>query len=184
MLQHGDVTIGTGRGAMKLLILSAAIWGLVGGAMSRAGEEPGAPMLLGKVQPEQILKISPDWKGNHDAADLAADAVERIRAAADKGKGEIRVEVVFGSWCSDSLDHVPRFVKLQEAVGPDRLPVTYVGVDRSKKDPGGLVASLKIEKVPTFIVFRKDGEIGRIVETPKTTVEGDLAEILAPPARP
>jgi len=159
----------------------AALFGL-GSLPAAEGTEP--PMLVGVVKPDQILKIAPDWKGMYDVASPATDAVARIREAADRAKGEIRVEVVFGSWCSDSLDHLPIFIKIQEMVGAERLPSTYLGVDRKMKDPDGLVASLKIERVPTFIVFRKDAEIGRIIETPKISIEADLAEILSPPAKP
>ena len=58
------------------------------------------------------------------------------------------------------------------------------GVPRSREDRGERIASLKIEAIPTFIVYRKDAEIGRIVETPKTTLEADLLEILSKPVKP
>jgi hypothetical protein len=178
------------RRCSRGLRLMAAAWAMVllaGPASLQAGEETGETLLLGRVEPEQILKISPEWKAMHDAASPDAVAVEKIRAAAgaaQENKEKLLVEVVFGSWCEDSLNHVPGFIKLQELLGAGRLPATYVGVDRARKDPDGIVTSLKIEKVPTFIVYRDRKEIGRIVETPLTTLEGDLAEILARPAKP
>ena len=186
MIHHRDRGSAAKRRATRALEIfaAAACFALFGIGSLPAAEGTEPPMLVGVVKTEQILKIAPDWKGMYDAADPAADAVAKIREAADRAKGEIRVEVVFGSWCSDSLDHVPRFIKVMEQVGAERLPATYVGVDRSKKDPEGRVASLKIERVPIFIVYRKDAEIGRIIETPRTTVEADLAEILSPPAKP
>jgi thiol-disulfide isomerase/thioredoxin len=165
------------------LITAAACAALFGIAGLRAAEGAAETYLLGLVQSDQILKISADWKAMYDASSPAAASVERIRAAAEGAKGDFRIVVVFGSWCDDSLQHVPRFIKIAQEVGTERLPESYLGVDRSKKDPEGRVAGLKIEKVPTFIVYRKDAEIGRIVETPKATLEEDLAEILSPSAK-
>ncbi len=173
------------RGGNLYLTLAVAAWAALAGAgISAAAEETGKPLLLGVFKPEEILKITPEWKGMYDAASPSAAAIAKIREAADAAKGDLRVEVVFGSWCSDSLEQVPPFIKLLEQVGPGRLPATYVAVDRAKKDPDSRTSPLNIEKVPTFIVFRKGAEIGRIVETPKTTLEGDLAEILAPAPKP
>jgi hypothetical protein len=171
------------RWGARVALLAAAVCAiLLAPAGLRAGEETEKPMLLGTVKPEEILKISADWKGMHDVASPGAAAMEKIRAQA--AKGDLRMEVVFGSWCSDSREQVPPFLRIQELLGPARIPATFTGVDRAKKDPDGHVTPLKIEKVPTFIVYRKEQEIGRIVESPKTTLEGDLAAILSPPSNP
>ena len=169
------------RGGKLVVLLAAAACAFlaVPGAPA-ADEAAGPPMVLGVTKPEEVLKISPEWKGMYDASSPSGEEVAKIRQAADGAKGELRVEVVFGSWCSDSMEHVPRFIKILEQIGPARLQATYVGVDRSKRAPDARTESLNIEKVPTFIVFRKDKEIGRIIETPKTSVEADLAEILSP----
>ncbi|MCU0370461.1 MAG: thioredoxin family protein [Bacteroidales bacterium] len=47
-------------------------------------------------------------------------------------------------------------------------------VNRDKE--AGLVETINynIQKVPTFIIYRKGREIGRIIETPYTTLEKDL----------
>jgi len=41
------------------------------------------------------------------------------------------------------------------------------------------VASYKIELVPTFIFYDGDTELGRIIETPQTSIEGDLLKIIS-----
>ena len=150
----------------------------------RAEEKTEMPMLVGLVKPAQILKIAPEWKAGYEAYTPDASALAKIREAAALAKGEIRIEVVLGSWCGDSLDQVPRFIKIHKQLSGTRIPAVYVGVDRAKKDPDGRTASLNIERVPTFIVYWKSAEIGRIIETPKTTVEADLAEILSHPGQP
>ena len=54
-----------------------------------------------------------------------------------------------------------------------------IAVDGHKKAENGVIDGLDIQSVPTFIVYDKKGkELGRIVEHPKTTLEGDLLAIL------
>jgi hypothetical protein len=148
-----------------------------------AGEEPAEPEFLGAARPEQILKISPEWKAIYDAYSPDAATVAKIGEAVAKAKGDLRIEVIFGSWCSDSLDQVPPFLKILDQAGKDIVPAVYTGVTRAKEKRGDLMTNLKIEAIPTFIVYRKDAEIGRIVETPKATLEADLLEILAKPVK-
>ena len=86
--------------------------------------------------------------------------------------------VVLGTWCSDSQKHVPAFYTLMDALHIADKHIELIGVDRQKR--GGMVdvAPLGIEYVPTFIVFYKGKEIGRIVEAPKVSLEKDLLQML------
>ena len=165
-------------------ITAAACAAMFGFAPLLAGEEPAEPELLGAAKPEQILKISPDWKAIYDAYTPDAATVAKIGEAVAKAKGDLRIEVIFGSWCSDSLDQVPAFLKILDQAGKDTLPAVFTGVPRAKEKRGDLMTKLKIEAIPTFIIYRKDAEIGRIVETPTATLEADLAEILSKPCKP
>ncbi len=65
-----------------------------------------------------------------------------------------------------------------EEVAHPNIKVTYIGVDRSKKDPQGLAAKYEFTRIPTFIVLQQGKEIGRIVERPTVSLEKDLAEIV------
>jgi len=49
-----------------------------------------------------------------------------------------------------------------------------VAVNSSKE--AGLIdlVNYSIQKVPTFIIYRRGHEVGRIIETPFTTLENDL----------
>jgi len=173
------------RGVKVLeLITAAACAAMLGMAPLPAAEEPAEPEFLGPASPEQILKISPEWKAMYDFYTADKATVAGIRKAAGEAKGEIRIEVLFGSWCSDSLDQVPPFLKILDQIGKDSIPATYVGVHRSREDRDERITLLRIEAIPTFIVYRKEAEIGRIVETPKATLEADLLEILSTPAKP
>jgi hypothetical protein len=86
--------------------------------------------------------------------------------------------VVLGTWCSDSQKHVPALYALMDALHIGDKHIELIGVDRQKRCETVDVAPLRIEYVPTFIVFYKGKEIGRIVEAPKVSLEKDLLQML------
>ena len=131
-------------------------------------------VLLGRVRPEAILSISDEWRSNRDAYEPAPEDVRRIAAL----RAPARLDVYFGSWCSDSRRELPRFLKILERASPNRLRVRYYGLDRTKKEPARLARRGSIERVPTFILLVGGREIGRIVETPSATLESDLAALI------
>jgi len=51
-------------------------------------------------------------------------------------------------------------------------------VDRDKKAGDCAIDYLKIELVPTIIFYKQDTEIGRIVESPQTSLEEDMVDII------
>jgi thiol-disulfide isomerase/thioredoxin len=91
--------------------------------------------------------------------------------------GTAEIKVIFGDWCKDSKKHVPAFIKSMEFADNKNIKITYINLDREKKEPADLITGLNIEKIPTFIVISNGKEIGRIVETPKVSVEQDLSDI-------
>jgi hypothetical protein len=92
----------------------------------------------------------------------------------------ITFTVVLGTWCGDTKEWVPRFVKFLDCVKYDVGLVTFIAVDRKKEAGEVPTKDLKIDKVPTFIVYKANKEIGRIVETPEMSVEQDLVKIILP----
>jgi thiol-disulfide isomerase/thioredoxin len=106
-----------------------------------------------------------------------ADA-ETMTQVAGKLK-RIKVTVVMATWCGDSKDWVPRFYKIMDELNYNFKNLTLICVDRSKKAPGTFVETLNIEKVPTFIFYRKKVEIGRIIEFPADLLEKDILRILS-----
>jgi thiol-disulfide isomerase/thioredoxin len=91
----------------------------------------------------------------------------------------VTIKIVFGSWCSDSKREVPRFIKMMKTLNYDISKLEIYAVDRKKISPDGEVEKLNVELVPTFIFYRNGKEIGRIVESPKKSLEEDLKDILA-----
>lgn len=90
-----------------------------------------------------------------------------------------KIKIVFGTWCGDSKVNVPNFYKVLDALKFKEKNVELIAVDGNKKAENGLIEGLDIQRVPTFIITdQKGNEIGRIVEHPTTTLEGDFLAIL------
>jgi hypothetical protein len=89
-------------------------------------------------------------------------------------KEGIEILIILGTWCSDSQEQVPKFFKILDKIRFSKKDVQLICVN-SNKDAGDVdTANYNIQKVPTFIVYKKGREIGRIVETPYDTLEKDL----------
>jgi thiol-disulfide isomerase/thioredoxin len=91
---------------------------------------------------------------------------------------DIQIMIVLATWCSDSKREVPRFLKLLDLIGFDDSNLVMVGVDSHKKAYDVSVDELNIEFVPTFIILRKEVELGRIIEYPENSLEADLLRII------
>lgn len=102
---------------------------------------------------------------------------------------DVQILAFMGTWCGDSKREVPRFYKVFDQLDFDEKQITLVNLDRKpdayKQSPTGEEKGLNIHRVPTFIVYRDGQEIGRIVESPVTSMETDLVQILnGMPTRP
>jgi thiol-disulfide isomerase/thioredoxin len=149
-------------------------------AVAQSGEEKKAEevVLTGNLLPRAILKIAPEWRQGLREYKPDQKIIEQILATTVRYGTDLKAEVVLGTWCGDSVSQVPKFMAVQRALRKNRLPVQFMGLDRTKKAPAEVAEGRNIERVPTFIIYHKGVEIGRIVETPKVSVEADLAEIL------
>jgi len=127
------------------------------------------------VGPILRSQLPPSFVAEYDSVQVQTEFIDLIRKAGE----DVEVLVFLGTWCSDSRHHVPRFLRVIDLARPSLQRVSLYGVDRSKKSPGGTEASYHIERVPTFIFLKHGKEIGRIVESPQTTLEGDMLSILA-----
>jgi thiol-disulfide isomerase/thioredoxin len=94
-------------------------------------------------------------------------------------RDSVDVLIFFGGWCSDSKRQVPRFLKLADEAGVPAESIRLYALDRTKKSDDGMTARWGIERIPTIIFLHRGAEIGRITETPQTTMEGDVLAILA-----
>ncbi len=94
-----------------------------------------------------------------------------------KAMKDIQIVVVMATWCGDSKEQVPRFLKVLDLVGFSEDHCSLIGVDSHKKARDLDVSVYEINLVPTFIIYRNETEIGRIIETPKVSLEKDLLNI-------
>ena len=93
-----------------------------------------------------------------------------------------KIEVYFGTWCSDSQREVPKLLKILDESKFDYSNLKLVGVPESKEVPNvseKIKKELNILNVPTIIVYKNNKEVNRFVEYPKETLEEDLIKILS-----
>jgi hypothetical protein len=135
-----------------------------------------ADVPVNEISKQKVLSRGPEWQEQYDGY---IPNPEHIRALKEfLGEG-LRIDIYLGLWCPDSLNNVPPFLKILDATG---MPVS-VRLFRVERKPVKsiiyFVDKFQIERVPTFIFYRGDTEIGRIVENPKTSLAEDMIEILA-----
>ena len=133
---------------------------------------------LGPATPADLLALGPRWQAQYDGYAPNTAEVTKLRVAL-AGRAGLHLDVVFGSWCGDSVREVPRFLKLVRALGPAAPPIRWIGVDRQKRDPTGLGLLHGTRNVPTFVVLVRNVEVGRIIESPDVSLETDLLRIVA-----
>lgn len=141
---------------LALALLSAGVWGQK------------------NIDRADILLL-PEWQQVYDAYAPEAAAVASLRS---KVPG-LRADVYFGSWCDDSKNNVPLFLKIIDSIDEPEFKVSFHTVE--KKPTTGqkyFVEDVLVEKVPTFIFYRNDVEIGRIIENPKESMLQDMMQIL------
>ena len=116
-----------------------------------------------------------DEQLKYDAYSADNESIEFLKSAFSADES-LSILVVFGTWCGDSKANVPDFFKVADLAQISN--VKYLAVNR-KKSAGEIdMSAMDIQLVPTFIVYRGDIEIGRIIENPIYTLENDLVSIL------
>ena len=133
--------------------------------------------ILGYFQRSQLSREPhSEWflKG-YDAYQPSPDVIAKLRSVPVDG---VTIKIVLGTWCPDSRREVPRFMRIANICEFPSALITFIGVDNSKNGPVGEFPSLMIERVPTFIIYKNNVEIGRIIENPATSLEQDIVNIL------
>ena len=129
--------------------------------------------LRGVVTEAQLYADSPEFRSKAEAYQPDPQAVAKIRAIDRK----ITVQLFLGTWCYDSIHNAPKLLKaLELAANPD-LTLDIIAVDRNKDDGGGLAAKSGLKRIPTVILLVGGKELGRIVERPATSMEGDFVAL-------
>jgi len=133
--------------------------------------------LIGYAQKSDFLKKQ--YKGwfEHQYKNYKTDkeTIKKIK----KNINGVSVLCFMGTWCGDSKRETPRFYKIMEEANFDfKRNFKLIALNRSKKTPDNLQLGLKIIRVPTFIFYKDEEEIGRYVEYPRESMEKDILKIL------
>ncbi len=133
-----------------------------------------ADVPVNEITREKVLSAE-EWKQNYDRFSPDPSQIENLKK---KLGADLRVDVFLGLWCSDSRNNVPAFLKILDTLRV-RIPVRFYNVQRKPvKTIQYFSDKFRIERVPTFIFYRGENEIGRIVENPKVDLIEDMLEIL------
>lgn len=134
-------------------------------------------ILLGQVDESGLTNpiFVENWQGSYDIYVPDKVVTKKLKKLFKKDK-DLSVMVFLASWCGDSKEHLPDFVKLAHKIKLKN--VSYFALNRKKIMPEMDEIKFRIERVPTFIVYQGDQEIGRIIETPEVSLEKDLLQIV------
>lgn len=113
---------------------------------------------------------------NYQPTPAVLDQLKKIKAE------KATIKIVFGTWCGDSKRELPRMLKALHAAGFSDTNIELIGVQREpdvyKQSPKREEKDLNVYRVPTFIVYEKGKEVGRINEFPVESLERDLLKIV------
>jgi thiol-disulfide isomerase/thioredoxin len=137
-----------------------------------------AKILSGKID-RSILETDTAFawfKENMQWGEADASAV----AAFQKNATKFSLVVVFGTWCHDSYNLLPKFYRLLDKSSYPSSKVLLIAVDRNKKAYKNIQSNYNITNTPTFIVIQNGKEVGRVTEYGKTGyMEKELGEIIS-----
>ncbi len=96
----------------------------------------------------------------------------------DKDLFSCSMTIVLGTWCHDSEQQVPRMYKVLDKMDFNTSVIQIICVDKDKTGCDTDISNMDIQRVPTFIIYNGEKEVGRIIETPKLSLEEDLLNTL------
>lgn len=142
-----------------------------------AGE---SPFLLGTIDKKGLTSENyREWfNKNFDAYDLDQNIITKLA----QNINDYKIVLFMGTWCGDSKREVPRFYKILEACNFPMEQLKVVAVSSKpnmyKQSPNHDETGLNIHRVPTFIVYKDQKEVNRIVEHPVNSLEQDMLDIV------
>ena len=135
-------------------------------------------ILIGKCTLEGLMSneiFNTAFKTENKYYKIDCNTVEILRNKLDN----ISIVLFMGTWCGDSKEQVPRFYMIMDMLTYDTHSIKIYCNKRGKYADDPYANQFNILKIPTFIIFKDGVEIGRIVETPKVSLEKDLLEIIS-----
>lgn len=138
--------------------------------------------IIGKTNKQAILKSDHNswYSENYKTYKPQPESIEKLNELLNNS--DFKIEVYFGSWCSDSQRELPRLIKLLEYTKFNFDNLKLVGVGRDKIVPNVSEEQreqLNVNNVPTIIVYKDGKEINRFVEYAQESLERDMIKILS-----
>lgn len=135
-------------------------------------------VLYGQVTLEAFeMDICKDWYGKeYKSYQTKKRVIDRLKKQSFEN---IQIDLILGSWCHDSHREIPRFIKILDQIEFPYEKLNMNALDSKKNSPDFNAKAKNIIRIPTAIVYKNNQEIGRIVETPKKTLEKDFLKILS-----
>ena len=133
-------------------------------------------MLVGRVDLSSLLEAPyADWyNANYEGHTVDKETTQLTR-------NEIRfysVKVFFGTWSLESQKHLPAFIKVMHQLKFPMSRIELVAANRQNRSFYGEEIGEKIKYLPTFIFYKNNKEMGRIVNSPVETIERDILSII------
>jgi hypothetical protein len=131
-------------------------------------------VLNGKITRNDLMEKFPWFEYNYKRYHPKDSVINLIK----EFPYELKVLVFMGTWCDDSKDQVPKLFKIADALQFYGSQIELIAVDRNKHCDSIDISSYKVGLVPMFIFYKNGKEIGRIIESPKVTIENDLLTMM------
>ena len=134
-------------------------------------------MLLGKAN-RKGLQMNPfkDWfNAGYSDYKIDSETLEQLKPLIK----DLDITVFMGTWCEDSQRETPHFYKILDDAGFSESRLTLITVSDEKTTPQGFENGKNITNVPTFIFYKNEKELGRIVEYPIESLENDMLAIVS-----
>ncbi len=140
-------------------------------------EKTGKPILFGTLDRDDFQDDNFAWWFNSGYKFYTVDTLI-VKKLSVIDIDSLNITIVLGTWCSDSRREVPRFFKIIDEMQFPQEKIKLFGVNRNKESSDNEIVKLEIELVPTFIFYKDQKEIGRIIETPEELLEKDMWKII------
>ena len=141
-----------------------------------ATDKKGNLILLGKTDRERLAQAPFDtwYTKNYNSYVVDSTTANQVKPLL-RNK---RFLLFMGTWCGDSRREVPRIYKILDYCRVKPTQIQLINLNNSdtayKQSPQHEEQGLNIRRVPTLLIFEDQREVGRMVESPVTSLEKDI----------
>lgn len=130
------------------------------------------PPLLGPRKAAELKKHSPEYMQSAKVYSPNPTSLAKLKKQATP----VRVLVFFGSWCDHCKAVLPNLMRVEDEINGSKIQFDYRGVPKDFKDAE--IQRLKVDGVPTAVVYRNGKEIGRLTKNDWAAPEVALSVLL------